>query len=161
MHPHYLVTPTFDINVVDDNIDDTDIVKNIINTKNCEDAFYVADIGDIIKRHQEWISKMPKVIPHYGMSIAVVIFLIVSYMLTCTRSNTKVGVIRFFFQISAIKCNSNATVIKVLAALNACFDCASKVSFSFRRASKHFRCLYKYKLENINDLPIIAQTNSG
>lgn len=33
------------------------------------------------------------------------------------------------FQFLAIKCNSDPTVIKVLAAMNASFDCASMVSF--------------------------------
>ncbi|XP_018369828.1 PREDICTED: ornithine decarboxylase 2-like isoform X1 [Trachymyrmex cornetzi] len=80
-----------DINVVNDSVNDIDVIRDIIKTEKPEDAFYVTDVGDIIKRHQEWISKMPKVVPHY-----------------------------------AIKCNSNSTVIKVLAALNAFFDCASK-----------------------------------
>ncbi|XP_018402076.1 PREDICTED: ornithine decarboxylase 2-like [Cyphomyrmex costatus] len=80
-----------DIQVVNDSLNDIDVIRDIIKIEKPEDAFYVVDIGDIIKRHQEWISKMPKVVPHY-----------------------------------AIKCNSNSTVIKVLAALNACFDCASK-----------------------------------
>ncbi|XP_025986938.1 ornithine decarboxylase 2-like isoform X2 [Solenopsis invicta] len=80
-----------EIEVIDDKKNDLDIIKDIIKLEEPENAFYIADIGDIIKRHQAWISKMPRVIPHY-----------------------------------AIKCNSNPTVIKVLAALNACFDCASK-----------------------------------
>ncbi|KAL6259627.1 hypothetical protein P5V15_009543 [Pogonomyrmex californicus] len=86
--------PHFDfkeIKVVDDSVNDTDVIRDVIKVENLEDAFYVADIGDVVKRHQDWISKMPKVIPHY-----------------------------------AIKCNSHPTIIKVLAALNACFDCASK-----------------------------------
>ncbi|XP_050450760.1 ornithine decarboxylase 2-like [Cataglyphis hispanica] len=80
-----------EIKVIDDGVDDMDIIRDIIKIEKPEDAFYIADIGDVIKRHHEWITKMPKVIPHY-----------------------------------AIKCNSNPTVIKVLAALNGCFDCASK-----------------------------------
>jgi hypothetical protein len=58
-----------EINVSDDDASDMDIIKDIINTEKPEDAFYVADIGDIIKRHNEWINKMPKVIPHYGTFI--------------------------------------------------------------------------------------------
>ncbi|KAG5313157.1 DCOR decarboxylase, partial [Acromyrmex insinuator] len=92
-----------DIQVVNDSVNNIDVIRDIIKTEKPEDAFYVMDVGDIIKRHQEWISKMPKVVPHYGVSVAFVIFF-----------------------ISAIKCNSNSTVIKVLAALNAFFDCASK-----------------------------------
>ncbi|EFN89086.1 Ornithine decarboxylase [Harpegnathos saltator] len=79
-----------EINVLDDNIDEMDIIKNTINTEKPEDAFYVADIGGVIKKHMEWINKIPRVTPYY-----------------------------------AIKCNSDPTVIKVLAAMNVCFDCAS------------------------------------
>lgn len=60
-----------EINVVDDNTDDMTIIKNIINAEKQEDAFYIADIGDVIKRHNEWISKMPKIIPHYGAFVIV------------------------------------------------------------------------------------------
>ncbi|XP_032673884.1 ornithine decarboxylase-like isoform X2 [Odontomachus brunneus] len=79
-----------EINIFDDSIDEMDIIRNTINIKKPEDAFYIADMGGVIQRHLEWISKMPKVTPHY-----------------------------------AIKCNSDPTVIKVLAAMNVCFDCAS------------------------------------
>lgn len=34
--------------------------------------------------------------------------------------------------LTAVKCNPNSTVIKVLAALNAGFDCASQVSLPQR-----------------------------
>lgn len=57
-----------EIEVIDDKKNDLDIIKDIIKLEEPEDAFYIADIGDIIKRHQAWISKMPRVIPHYGMS---------------------------------------------------------------------------------------------
>lgn len=63
-----------EINVVDDNIDEMDIIKDTIKTKEQEDAFYIADIGGIIKKHLEWIDKMPKVIPHYGMILLFYIF---------------------------------------------------------------------------------------
>ncbi|XP_071563976.1 ornithine decarboxylase-like [Temnothorax nylanderi] len=79
------------IRVINDEVEDMDIIKDLVKSEELEDAFYIADIGGVIKKHQEWISKMPKVVPHY-----------------------------------AIRCNSNATVIKVLATLNACFDCESK-----------------------------------
>lgn len=63
-----------EINIFNDDVDDADIIKNIINTENSEDAFYIADIGGVIKRHREWISKMPKVTPHYGMFITFIVF---------------------------------------------------------------------------------------
>lgn len=56
-----------EINVFDDHVDDVDIIKDIIKSEKPEDAFYVADIGDVVARHRNWINKMPKVIPHYGM----------------------------------------------------------------------------------------------
>ncbi|XP_019883306.1 ornithine decarboxylase 1-like [Camponotus floridanus] len=84
---------TFDeIKIFDDSMDDMTIIKNIIiNIEDQERAFYITDIGNVLRKHQEWITKMPKVIPYF-----------------------------------AIKCNPDPTVIKVLAALNVSFDCASK-----------------------------------
>jgi len=64
--PHYDFN---EINVFDDDVRDMDIIKDIINTEKPEDAFYIADIGDVIKNHHKWINKMPKVVPHYGMFI--------------------------------------------------------------------------------------------
>ncbi|XP_029174023.1 ornithine decarboxylase-like isoform X2 [Nylanderia fulva] len=68
-----------------------EIIRTMTSTEDPERGFYVADIGNVIQKHQEWITKMPRVVPHF-----------------------------------AIKCNPDPTVIKVLAALNAGFDCASK-----------------------------------
>lgn len=120
----------FDINVFDDNVDDMDIIRNITNTKNCEDAFYIADIGSVIERHRKWINKMPRVIPHYGTFVVTLFIHLYSlYRVGIILATTMVHVL---FKFPAIKCNPNATVIKVLAALNASFDCASKVSSSIR-----------------------------
>ncbi|XP_032673218.1 ornithine decarboxylase 2-like isoform X2 [Odontomachus brunneus] len=80
-----------EIKVIDDSMNDMEVIRNIINTKNQDQAFYIANIGSVIKRHDEWIAKMPRVTPHF-----------------------------------ALKCNSDPMVIKVLAALGACFDCASE-----------------------------------
>lgn len=114
-----------EIKVVDDAIDDMDIIKNIINTGNRENAFYIADMGGIIKKHQEWITRMPKVTPHYGIDFkCVFVFLNIFVVI-------KINITEPFFKILAIKCNANATVIKILASLNACFDCASKVKCRF------------------------------
>lgn len=82
---------TFDeIKIFNDTMDDMEIIRTML-TEDQERAFYIADIGNVIQKHQEWITKMPRVVPHF-----------------------------------AIKCNPDPTVIKVLAALNAGFDCASK-----------------------------------
>ncbi|XP_043685379.1 ornithine decarboxylase 1-like [Vespula pensylvanica] len=80
-----------EIQIYEDKFKDYDILKNVITTRDQEDAFYILDLGIIMKQHQEWIKKMPRIVPYY-----------------------------------AIKCNPNPMVIKVLAAMNANFDCASK-----------------------------------
>lgn len=80
-----------EIQVFDDAADNMDIIKSIIDVRNQENGFYIVDIGDVIEKHREWLTKMPRVAPHF-----------------------------------AIKCNPDPTVIKILAALNAGFDCASE-----------------------------------
>nr|XP_050868816.1 ornithine decarboxylase 2-like isoform X1 [Vespula vulgaris] len=80
-----------EIQIYEDEIQEYDILKDIITTYNQEDAFYVLDLGIIMKKHQDWIKKMPRIVPYY-----------------------------------AVKCNPNPMVIKLLADMNACFDCASK-----------------------------------
>lgn len=67
-----------EISVFNDDVNEIDIIKDIIKIEKPEDPFYVADIGDVIKRHQEWINKMPKVIPHYGTFIDLRSFLHIS-----------------------------------------------------------------------------------
>ncbi|KAG5313156.1 DCOR decarboxylase, partial [Acromyrmex insinuator] len=84
-------------------MDDMDIIKSTINkTEYQENAFYIADISEVIKKHEEWLVKLPRVIPKFLILLTL-------------------------FSILAIKVNSNPMVIKVLAALNACFDCASAI----------------------------------
>ncbi|XP_011694193.1 PREDICTED: ornithine decarboxylase 2-like [Wasmannia auropunctata] len=80
-----------EVKIIDDAADNMDVIKTIINRKNQEDGFYIVDIGDIINKHREWITKIPRVAPHY-----------------------------------AVKCNPDPNVIKILAALNTGFDCASE-----------------------------------
>nr|XP_050868819.1 ornithine decarboxylase-like isoform X2 [Vespula vulgaris] len=80
-----------EMEIYEDQIKEYDILKKIITTADQEDAFYILDLGIIIKKHLDWIKKMPRVVPYY-----------------------------------AVKCNSNPMVIKLLAAMNANFDCASK-----------------------------------
>ncbi|XP_012524638.1 ornithine decarboxylase isoform X2 [Monomorium pharaonis] len=106
-----------EIKIFDDAIDDMDIIKTITVTQSEENAFYIADIGNVIKKHQEWLAKLPRVIPHFGICI-----------LLHSKFNVfiKDFTINSIFILIAIKANPDSTVIKVLAALNACFDCASK-----------------------------------
>ncbi|TKA75183.1 hypothetical protein B0A55_05171 [Friedmanniomyces simplex] len=66
-----------------------------VDPHNCEageeDAFFVADIGEVYRQHLRWKDNLPRVTPHY-----------------------------------AIKCNPDPMVLRLLAALGAGFDCASK-----------------------------------
>ncbi|KAF2769294.1 hypothetical protein EJ03DRAFT_272479 [Teratosphaeria nubilosa] len=56
-----------------------------------EDAFFVADVGDVYRQHMRWKKHLARVTPHY-----------------------------------AVKCNPDPTVLRLLAAIGAGFDCASK-----------------------------------
>ncbi|KAK0181502.1 hypothetical protein PV327_003781 [Microctonus hyperodae] len=55
------------ISVYDDNIDDMNVIKNIIQVNDQEDAFYILDVECIVRQHQKWCSAMPKVSPHYAI----------------------------------------------------------------------------------------------
>jgi len=63
-----------EIKVFDDTMDNMEIIRSLINTESPERAFYIADIGNVIKRHHEWLSKMPRVIPHFGIPTLSFIF---------------------------------------------------------------------------------------
>ncbi|KAF7993922.1 hypothetical protein HCN44_011191 [Aphidius gifuensis] len=78
------------IEIYDDDLDDMDIIKKIIGRNDQDDPFYIFDVEDIVKKHKQWLTKMPRIVPHF-----------------------------------AVKSNPDPTVIKILAALNASFDCAS------------------------------------
>ncbi|KAF7993921.1 hypothetical protein HCN44_011190 [Aphidius gifuensis] len=78
------------IEIYDDDLSVMDILKKIIGDNDQDEPFYIFDVEDIVKKHIQWLKKMPRVIPHF-----------------------------------AVKSNPNSTVIKILAALNASFDCAS------------------------------------
>ncbi|WPH03627.1 Hypothetical protein R9X50_00651000 [Acrodontium crateriforme] len=56
-----------------------------------EDAFFVADLGDVYRQHLRWKKNLPRITPHF-----------------------------------AVKCNPDPMVLRLLAALGAGFDCASK-----------------------------------
>lgn len=57
------------IQVIEGDINVTNIINDITTygTTNQEEPFYVFNIGDIVKKHQIWIEKMPRVIPHYAV----------------------------------------------------------------------------------------------
>lgn len=87
-----------------------------------DDAFFVADLGDIVHKYKVWKRELPRVEPFYG-----------EFFLTSQASSIPIEIfplteeftIGFF---SAVKCNDNPAVLSVLAQLGTGFDCASKVS---------------------------------
>lgn len=42
------------------------VIREIAYSGNQEDAFYVCDIGDIVRKHKIWKSSLPRVKPYYG-----------------------------------------------------------------------------------------------
>nr|CAH7759398.1 unnamed protein product [Callosobruchus chinensis] len=43
------------------------VIKDIVSTNNQEDAFYVCDVGDIIRKHKIWKTMLPRVEPFYAV----------------------------------------------------------------------------------------------
>ncbi|CAK9805810.1 Ornithine decarboxylase [Anthophora plagiata] len=82
-----------EVKVFEDKDKDTDIIRSFIDKEHdaTQEPFCILDVADMMQKHKNWFSKMPRVIPHY-----------------------------------AVKCNSNPMVLKILAAMNCSFDCASE-----------------------------------
>ncbi|XP_050504638.1 ornithine decarboxylase isoform X2 [Diabrotica virgifera virgifera] len=55
------------IHVLDDQSNVWTVIREIVSNNNQEDAFYVLDVGDIVRKHQEWREKLPRVTPHYAV----------------------------------------------------------------------------------------------
>lgn len=73
-----------------------------------EDAFFVADMGEVYRQHLRWKSNLKRVKPHYGTSI------------------DPERIFDLCSQLIAVKCNPDPEVLRLLAALGTGFDCASK-----------------------------------
>lgn len=56
-----------EIKMVDNHISELEILRNLVNEENGEDPIQILNVGEVIRRHQIWIQKMPRVVPHYGM----------------------------------------------------------------------------------------------
>lgn len=54
------------IHVLDNEANVMTIIKDIAMSGLQEEAFYVLDIGDIVRKHQIWKEKLPRVEPYYG-----------------------------------------------------------------------------------------------
>uniref|UniRef100_A0AAY4DQT3 ornithine decarboxylase n=1 Tax=Denticeps clupeoides TaxID=299321 RepID=A0AAY4DQT3_9TELE len=60
----------FDFSFLDEGFSARDIVEQKINESSMsddKDAFYVADLGDILKKHLRWVRVMPRVTPFYAV----------------------------------------------------------------------------------------------
>lgn len=57
------------IHVLDSASNVMTVIKDIALSGMQEEAFYVLDIGDIVRKHQIWKEKMPRVSPYYGKII--------------------------------------------------------------------------------------------
>ncbi|XP_066554541.1 ornithine decarboxylase [Amia ocellicauda] len=60
----------FDLTFLDEGFSARDIVEQKINevsTSDDKDAFYVADLGDILKKHLRWARALPRITPFYAV----------------------------------------------------------------------------------------------
>ncbi|KAG5873671.1 hypothetical protein JTB14_013337 [Gonioctena quinquepunctata] len=55
------------VHILDDNSGVWSVIKDIAANNNQEEAFYVCDIGDIVRKHKTWCAKLPRVQPHYAV----------------------------------------------------------------------------------------------
>lgn len=55
------------IQIVDDQVNVPAIINQLTDRLPTDEPFYVMDIGDIVRKHQNWIEKMPRVVPHYAV----------------------------------------------------------------------------------------------
>ena len=85
-----------------------------LDTNTCEpgeeDAFFVADMGEVYRQHLRWKMNLKRIKPHYGTF--------------CHAAPSPVILTDRFF--TAVKCNPDPEVLRLLAALGTGFDCASK-----------------------------------
>ena len=55
------------ISVLDPDQDIFNVIRGLANSGVQEEAFYVLDVDDIVRKHNEWKQKMPRVKPFYGI----------------------------------------------------------------------------------------------
>jgi len=61
------VSVTDVIHVMDNNTSPLDTLRAIAQSGVQENAFYILDVGDIVRKHSEWKTKMPRVQPFYAV----------------------------------------------------------------------------------------------
>ena len=61
----------FDCHILDEGFTAKDILDqkkiNEVSSSDDKDAFYVADLGDILKKHLRWLKALPRVTPVYAV----------------------------------------------------------------------------------------------
>jgi len=55
------------VHVLDANSNVWSVIHDIAESGTQEEAFYICDIGDIVRKHKIWKSAMPRVEPHYAV----------------------------------------------------------------------------------------------
>lgn len=53
--------------IVDGPVNVPAIIEELTGRLSTEEPFYLMDIGEIVRKHQNWIEKMPRVVPHYAV----------------------------------------------------------------------------------------------
>jgi ornithine decarboxylase len=116
-----------------------------IDTDICEagedDAFFVADMGEVYRQHLRWKLQLKRVKPHYGTS----------------RSGGMCG--NSLLIRPAVKCNPDPEVLRLLAALDTGFDCASKTEIEqvLDMGVDPSRIIYAHPCKNKSYLRYAAQ----
>lgn len=55
------------VHILDDKTDVWSVIRNITDSGLQEEAFYVLNIGDIVKKYEEWVAYLPTVKPYYAV----------------------------------------------------------------------------------------------
>jgi len=57
-----------DLRKFDNPVNPIELIQNIVSNPNVEnDPFYIVDLEDICNKHINWITKLPRVEPHYAV----------------------------------------------------------------------------------------------
>ena len=57
------------IHVLEPGKENWDMIHEVANSGLQEEAFYILDVGDVIRKHKEWKLKLPRVHPFYGNTL--------------------------------------------------------------------------------------------
>lgn len=54
------------VHILDSQSNVWSVIMEIADSGVQEEAFYVCDVGDIVRKHKTWKAFLPRVQPHYG-----------------------------------------------------------------------------------------------